>query len=162
MVTIYKSFEDFSKDHPNLDKILKEMNDNPIYLLTVSIGNIPAQYTQGFYNLAQLAPEQETVEFLRKNKNVSMEILEPYIRYDVDTSSKSVGFEMVKLMNTLAPVVIVFNEVPAPYLKYVAEVLKLSLPDTVIRFEVEEEKQPENYEDPDDFELDEDEIYIED
>lgn len=155
MVTIYKSFEDFSKDYPDLNRIADKMDSNPIYLLTVSVEPIPVYYSKFFHVLEYLAPEKATIDFLRKNKNSSMEILEPYIQYDVDSHTKNVGFEMIKLMNCLAPVIIVFNEIQFPYLKYVAEVLKLSLPDTNLRLDFD-------YSSEDVSDLEEDDIFIDD
>lgn len=132
MIKIYKSFNDFKRDYPNLEILAKEMDEKPVYLLSVSLSEIPSMYSKVFHNFEKIAPDSDTVEFLHRNKNADMDVLEPYIRYDVDSKEKSLAFEMLKIMNALAPVIIVFNEIPAQYVKYVAEVLKLSLPDTII------------------------------
>lgn len=64
-----------------------------------------------------------------------MDILAPVIQNDIDSYEKSVGIEMLKLMGTMGNANLVFNEVPLPYIKFLVEVIKLSLPNTEYCYE---------------------------
>ena len=64
-----------------------------------------------------------------------MEVLEPFLKDDIDSYEKSVGIEMLKFMGKMGNVNLVFYEVPLPYIKYLVEVIRLSLPNTEFCYE---------------------------
>lgn len=137
MINVYKNIDDFKLDYPNLDLLQNALTaDDGDYNLLVATTTIPPSLEKVFANHKRLAPNDDTLSFLRRNKNASMEVLEPFLKDDIDSYEKSVGIEMLKLMGKMGNVNLVFYEVPFPYIKYLVEVLKLSLPDTKLCYEI--------------------------
>lgn len=182
MVKVYKSIDDFKIDYPNLELLQNALtNDNGDYNLLVTTAIVPTNIEKIFTKMARLVPTEDTLSFLRRNRKAGMEILAPVIQNDVDSYEKSVGIEMLKLMGTMGNANLVFNEVPLPYIKFLVEVIKLSLPNTEYCYEpaaVQEEeasqdemcdalaqnsstpsKIPKEFQDDPD--VDEDDFYIE-
>ena len=167
MINVYKNIDDFKLDYPNLDLLQNALTtDDGDYNLLVTTTTIPPLLEKVFANHKRLAPNDDTLSFLRRNKNASMEVLEPFLKDDIDSYEKSVGIEMLKLMGNMGNVNLVFYEVPFPYIKYFVEVLKLSLPDTKLCYEVSSQDdgdltlaQPTSTLAQED--LDEEDIYIE-
>lgn len=136
MVKVYKSIDDFKIDYPNLELLQNALtNDNSDYNLLVTIAIVPTNIEKIFTKMARLVPTEETLSFIRRNRKAGMDILAPVIQNDVDSYEKSVGIEMLKLMGTMGNANLVFNEVPLPYIKFLVEVIKLSLPDTEYCYE---------------------------
>lgn len=136
MVKVYKSIDDFKIDYPNLELLQNALtNDNGDYNLLVTTAIIPTNIEKIFIKMARLVPTEDTLSFLRRNRKASMDILAPVIQNDVDSYEKSVGIEMLKLMGTMGNANLVFNEVPLPYIKFLVEVIKLSLPNTEYCYE---------------------------
>lgn len=131
MVKVYKSIDDFKIDYPNLELLQNALtNDNGDYNLLVTTAIVPTNIEKIFTKMARLVPTEDTLSFLRRNRKAGMDILAPVIQNDVDSYEKSVGIEMLKLMGTMGNANLVFNEVPLPYIKFLVEVIKLSLPNT--------------------------------
>lgn len=136
MVKVYKSIDDFKIDYPNLELLQNALtNDNGDYNLLVTTAIIPTNIEKIFTKMARLVPTEDTLSFLRRNRKAGMDILAPVIQNDVDSYEKSVGIEMLKLMGTMGNANLVFNEVPLPYIKFLVEVIKLSLPNTEYCYE---------------------------
>lgn len=136
MVKVYKSIDDFKIDYPNLELLQNALtNDNSDYNLLVTTAIVPTNIEKIFTKMARLVPTEETLSFIRRNRKAGMDILAPVIQNDVDSYEKSVGIEMLKLMGTMGNANLVFNEVPLPYIKFLVEVIKLSLPDTEYCYE---------------------------
>lgn len=136
MVKVYKSIDDFKIDYPNLELLQNALtNDNGDYNLLVTTAIVPTNIEKIFTKMARLVPTEDTLSFLRRNRKASMDILAPVIQNDVDSYEKSVGIEMLKLMGTMGNANLVFNEVPLPYIKFLVEVIKLSLPNTEYCYE---------------------------
>lgn len=136
MVKVYKSIDDFKIDYPNLELLQNALtNDNGDYNLLVTTAIVPTNIEKIFTKMARLVPTEDTLSFLRRNRKAGMDILAPVIQNDVDSYEKSVGIEMLKLMGTMGNANLVFNEVPLPYIKFLVEVIKLSLPDTEYCYE---------------------------
>ena len=136
MVKVYKSIDDFKIDYPNLELLQNALtNDNGDYNLLVTTAIVPTNIEKIFTKMARLVPTEETLSFIRRNRKAGMDILAPVIQNDVDSYEKSVGIEMLKLMGTMGNANLVFNEVPLPYIKFLVEVIKLSLPDTEYCYE---------------------------
>lgn len=136
MVKVYKSIDDFKIDYPNLELLQNALtNDNGDYNLLVTTAIIPTNIEKIFTKIARLVPTEDTLSFLRRNRKAGMDILAPVIQNDVDSYEKSVGIEMLKLMGTMGNANLVFNEVPLPYIKFLVEVIKLSLPNTEYCYE---------------------------
>lgn len=136
MVKIYKSIDDFKIDYPNLELLQNALtNDNGDYNLLVTTAIVPTNIEKIFTKMARLVPTEDTLSFLRRNRKAGMDILAPVIQNDVDSYEKSVGIEMLKLMGTMGNANLVFNEVPLPYIKFLVEVIKLSLPNTEYCYE---------------------------
>lgn len=136
MVKVYKSIDDFKIDYPNLELLQNALtNDNGDYNLLVTTAIVPTNIEKIFTKMARLVPTEDTLSFLRRNRKAGMDILAPVIQNDVDSYEKSVGIEMLKLMGTMGNANLVFNEVPLPYIKFLVEVIKLSLPNTEYCYE---------------------------
>lgn len=136
MVKVYKSIDDFKIDYPNLELLQNALtNDNGDYNLLVTTAIVPTNIEKIFTKMARLVPTEDTLSFLRRNRKAGMDILAPVIQNDVDSYEKSVGIEMLKLMGTTGNANLVFNEVPLPYIKFLVEVIKLSLPNTEYCYE---------------------------
>ena len=136
MVKVYKSIDDFKIDYPNLELLQNALtNVNGDYNLLVTTAIVPTNVEKIFTKMARLVPTEDTLSFLRRNRKAGMDILAPVIQNDVDSYEKSVGIEMLKLMGTMGNANLVFNEVPLPYIKFLVEVIKLSLPDTEYCYE---------------------------
>ena len=136
MVKVYKSIDDFKIDYPNLELLQNALtNDNGDYNLLVTTAIVPTNIEKIFTKMARLVPTEETLSFIRRNRKAGMDILAPVIQNDVDSYEKSVGIEMLKLMGTMGNANLVFNEVPLPYIKFLVEVIKLSLPNTEYCYE---------------------------
>lgn len=136
MIKIYKNIDDFKIDYPNLDLLQNALASvEGDYNLLVATTTVPSNVERNFVKHQRLAPSDDTLSFLRRNKNASMEILEPFLKDDIDSYEKSIGIEMLKLMGQMGNVNLVFYEVPLPYIKYLVEVIKLSLPDTEFCYE---------------------------
>lgn len=136
MVKVYKSIDDFKIDYPNLELLQNALtNDNGDYNLLVTTAIVPTNIEKIFTKMARLVPTEDTLSFLRRNRKAGMDILAPVIQNDVDSYEKSVGIEMLKLMGTIGNANLVFNEVPLPYIKFLVEVIKLSLPNTEYCYE---------------------------
>lgn len=136
MVKVYKSIDDFKIDYPNLELLQNALtNDNGDYNLLVTTAIVPTNIEKIFTKMARLVPTEDTLSFLRRNRKAGMDILTPVIQNDVDSYEKSVGIEMLKLMGTMGNANLVFNEVPLPYIKFLVEVIKLSLPNTEYCYE---------------------------
>lgn len=136
MVKVYKSIDDFKIDYPNLELLQNALtNNNGDYNLLVTTAIVPTNIEKIFTKMARLVPTEDTLSFLRRNRKAGMDILAPVIQNDVDSYEKSVGIEMLKLMGTMGNANLVFNEVPLPYIKFLVEVIKLSLPDTEYCYE---------------------------
>lgn len=136
MVKVYKSIDDFKIDYPNLELLQNALtNDNGDYNLLVTTAIVPTNIEKIFTKMARLVPTEDTLSFLRRNRKAGMDILAPVIQNDVDSYEKNVGIEMLKLMGTMGNANLVFNEVPLPYIKFLVEVIKLSLPDTEYCYE---------------------------
>lgn len=136
MVKVYKSIDDFKIDYPNLELLQNALtNDNGDYNLLVTTAIVPTNIEKIFTKMARLVPTEDTLSFLRRNRKASMDILAQVIQNDVDSYEKSVGIEMLKLMGTMGNANLVFNEVPLPYIKFLVEVIKLSLPNTEYCYE---------------------------
>lgn len=136
MVKVYKSIDDFKIDYPNLELLQNALtNDNGDYNLLVTTAIIPTNIEKIFTKMARLVPTEDTLSFLRRNRKAGMDILALVIQNDVDSYEKSVGIEMLKLMGTMGNANLVFNEVPLPYIKFLVEVIKLSLPNTEYCYE---------------------------
>lgn len=136
MVKVYKSIDDFKIDYPNLELLQNALtNDNGDYNLLVTTSIVPTNIEKIFTKMARLVPTEDTLSFLRRNRKAGMDILAPVIQNDVDSYEKSVGIEMLKLMGTMGNANLVFNEVPLPYIKFLVEVIKLSLPNTEYCYE---------------------------
>lgn len=136
MVKVYKSIDDFKIDYPNLELLQNALtNDNGDYNLLVTTAIVPTNIEKIFTKMARLTPTEDTLSFIRRNRKAGMDILAPVIQNDVDSYEKSVGIEMLKLMGTMGNANLVFNEVPLPYIKFLVEVIKLSLPDTEYCYE---------------------------
>lgn len=136
MVKVYKSIDDFKIDYPNLELLQNALtNDNGDYNLLVTTAIVPTNIEKIFTKMARLVPTEDTLSFLRRNRKAGMDVLAPVIQNDVDSYEKSVGIEMLKLMGTMGNANLVFNEVPLPYIKFLVEVIKLSLPDTEYCYE---------------------------
>lgn len=136
MVKVYKSIDDFKIDYPNLELLQNALtNDNGDYNLLVTTAIVPTNIEKIFTKMARLVPTEDTLSFIRRNRKAGMDILAPVIQNDVDSYEKSVGIEMLKLMGTMGNANLVFNEVPLPYIKFLVEVIKLSLPDTEYCYE---------------------------
>lgn len=148
MVKVYKSIDDFKIDYPNLELLQNALtNDNGDYNLLVTTAIVPTNIEKIFTKMARLVPTEDTLSFLRRNRKAGMDILAPVIQNDVDSYEKSVGIEMLKLMGTMGNANLVFNEVPLPYIKFLVEVIKLSLPNTEYCYEpaaVPEEEASQN------------------
>lgn len=143
MVKVYKSIDDFKIDYPNLELLQNALtNDNGDYNLLVTTAIVPTNIEKIFTKMARLVPTEDTLSFIRRNRKAGMDILAPVIQNDVDSYEKSVGIEMLKLMGTMGNANLVFNEVPLPYIKFLVEVIKLSLPNTEYCYEpaVQEEE----------------------
>lgn len=136
MVKVYKSIDDFKIDYPNLELLQNALtNDNGDYNLLVTTAIVPTNIEKIFTKMARLVPTEDTLSFIRRNRKAGMDILAPVIQNDVDSYEKSVGIEMLKLMGTMGNANLVFNEVPLPYIKFLVEVIKLSLPNTEYCYE---------------------------
>lgn len=136
MVKVYKSIDDFKIDYPNLELLQNALtNVNGDYNLLVTTAIVPTNIEKIFTKMARLVPTEDTLSFLRRNRKAGMDVLAPVIQNDVDSYEKSVGIEMLKLMGTMGNANLVFNEVPLPYIKFLVEVIKLSLPDTEYCYE---------------------------
>lgn len=136
MVKVYKSIDDFKIDYPNLELLQNALtNDNGDYNLLVTTAIVPTNIEKIFTKMARLVPTEDTLSFLRRNRKAGMDILAPVIQNDIDSYEKSVGIEMLKLMGTMGNANLVFNEVPLPYIKFLVEVIKLSLPNTEYCYE---------------------------
>lgn len=136
MVKVYKSIDDFKIDYPNLELLQNALtNNNGDYNLLVTTAIVPTNIEKIFTKMARLVPTEDTLSFLRRNRKAGMDILAPVIQNDVDSYEKSVGIEMLKLMGTMGNANLVFNEVPLPYIKFLVEVIKLSLPNTEYCYE---------------------------
>lgn len=136
MVKVYKSIDDFKIDYPNLELLQNALtNDNGDYNLLVTTAIVPTNIEKIFTKMARLVPTEDTLSFLRRNRKAGMDILAPVIQNDVDSYEKSIGIEMLKLMGTMGNANLVFNEVPLPYIKFLVEVIKLSLPNTEYCYE---------------------------
>lgn len=136
MVKVYKSIDDFKIDYPNLELLQNALtNDNGDYNLLVTTAIVPTNIEKIFTKMARLVPTEDTLSFIRRNRKAGMDILATVIQNDVDSYEKSVGIEMLKLMGTMGNANLVFNEVPLPYIKFLVEVIKLSLPDTEYCYE---------------------------
>ena len=136
MVKVYKSIDDFKIDYPNLELLQNALtNDNCDYNLLVTTAIVPTNIEKIFTKMARLVPTEDTLSFLRRNRKAGMDILAPVIQNDIDSYEKSVGIEMLKLMGTMGNANLVFNEVPLPYIKFLVEVIKLSLPNTEYCYE---------------------------
>lgn len=136
MVKVYKSIDDFKIDYPNLELLQNALtNDNGDYNLLVTTAIVPTNIEKIFTKMARLVPTEETLSFIRRNRKAGMDILAPVIQNDVDSYEKSVGIEMLKLMGIMGNANLVFNEVPLPYIKFLVEVIKLSLPNTEYCYE---------------------------
>ena len=136
MVKVYKSIDDFKIDYPNLELLQNALtNVNGDYNLLVTTAIVPTNIEKIFTKMARLVPTEDTISFLRRNRKAGMDVLAPVIQNDVDSYEKSVGIEMLKLMGTMGNANLVFNEVPLPYIKFLVEVIKLSLPDTEYCYE---------------------------
>lgn len=136
MVKVYKSIDDFKIDYPNLELLQNALtNVNGDYNLLVTTAIVPTNIEKIFTKMARLVPTEDTLSFLRRNRKAGMDVLAPVIQNDVDSYEKSVGIEMLKLMGTTGNANLVFNEVPLPYIKFLVEVIKLSLPDTEYCYE---------------------------
>lgn len=136
MVKVYKSIDDFKIDYPNLELLQNALtNDNGDYNLLVTTAIVPTNIEKIFTKMARLVPTEDTLSFIRRNRKACMDILAPVIQNDVDSYEKSVGIEMLKLMGTMGNANLVFNEVPLPYIKFLVEVIKLSLPNTEYCYE---------------------------
>lgn len=148
MVKVYKSIDDFKIDYPNLELLQNALtNDNGDYNLLVTTAIVPTNIEKIFTKMARLVPTEDTLSFLIRNRKAGMDILAPVIQNDVDSYEKSVGIEMLKLMGTMGNANLVFNEVPLPYIKFLVEVIKLSLPNTEYCYEpaaVSEEEASQN------------------
>lgn len=148
MVKVYKSIDDFKIDYPNLELLQNALtNDNGDYNLLVTTAIVPTNIEKIFTKMARLVPTEDTLSFLIRNRKAGMDILAPVIQNDVDSYEKSVGIEMLKLMGTMGNANLVFNEVPLPYIKFLVEVIKLSLPNTEYCYEpaaVPEEEASQN------------------
>lgn len=136
MVKVYKSIDDFKIDYPNLELLQNALtNDNGDYNLLVTTAIVPTNIEKIFTKMARLVPIEDTLSFIRRNRKAGMDILATVIQNDVDSYEKSVGIEMLKLMGTMGNANLVFNEVPLPYIKFLVEVIKLSLPNTEYCYE---------------------------
>ena len=136
MVKVYKSIDDFKIDYPNLELLQNALtNDNGDYNLLVTTAIVPTNIEKIFTKMARLVPTEDTLSFPRRNRKAGMDILAPVIQNDVDSYEKSVGIEMLKLIGTMGNANLVFNEVPLPYIKFLVEVIKLSLPNTEYCYE---------------------------
>lgn len=136
MIKVYKSIDDFKIDYPNLDLLQNALaSGEGDYNLLVAATTVPSSVERNFVKHKRLAPNDDTLSFLRRNKNVSMEVLEPFLKDDIDSYEKSVGIEMLKFMGKMGNVNLVFYEVPLPYIKYLVEVIRLSLPNTEFCYE---------------------------
>lgn len=136
MVKVYKSIDDFKIDYPNLELLQNALtNDNGDYNLLVTTAIVHTNIEKIFTKMARLVPTEDTLSFIRRNRKAGMDILAPVIQNDVDSYEKSVGIEMLKLMGTMGNANLVFNEVPLPYIKFLVEVIKLSLPNTEYCYE---------------------------
>ena len=136
MIKVYKSIDDFKIDYPNLDLLQNALaSGEGDYNLLVVATTVPSSVERNFVKHQRLAPNDDTLSFLRRNKNVSMEVLEPFLKDDIDSYEKSVGIEMLKFMGKMGNVNLVFYEVPLPYIKYLVEVIRLSLPNTEFCYE---------------------------
>ena len=136
MIKVYKSIDDFKIDYPNLDLLQNALaSGEGDYNLLVAATTVPSSVERNFVKHQRLAPNDDTLSFLRRNKNVSMEVLEPFLKDDIDSYEKSVGIEMLKFMGKMGNVNLVFSEVPLPYIKYLVEVIRLSLPNTEFCYE---------------------------
>ena len=136
MIKVYKSIDDFKIDYPNLDLLQNALaSGEGDYNLLVAATTVPSSVERIFVKHQRLAPNDDTLSFLRRNKNVSMEVLEPFLKDDIDSYEKSVGIEMLKFMGKMGNVNLVFYEVPLPYIKYLVEVIRLSLPNTEFCYE---------------------------
>lgn len=136
MVKVYKSIDDFKIDYPNLELLQNALtNVNGDYNLLVTTAIVPTNVEKIFTKMTRLVPTEDTLSFLRRNRKAGMDVLAPVIQNDVDSYEKSVGIEMLKLMGTTGNANLVFNEVPLPYIKFLVEVIKLSLPDTEYCYE---------------------------
>lgn len=136
MVKVYKSIDDFKIDYPNLELLQNVLtNDNGDYNLLVTTAIVPTNIEKIFTKMTRLVPTEDTLSFIRRNRKAGMDILAPVIQNDVDSYEKSVGIEMLKLMGTMGNANLVFNEVPLPYIKFLVEVIKLSLPNTEYCYE---------------------------
>lgn len=136
MIKVYKSIDDFKIDYPNLDLLQNALvSGEGDYNLLVAATTVPSSVERNFVKHQRLAPNDDTLSFLRRNKNVSMEVLEPFLKDDIDSYEKSVGIEMLKFMGKMGNVNLVFYEVPLPYIKYLVEVIRLSLPNTEFCYE---------------------------
>lgn len=137
MIRVYKSIEDFKIDYPNLDLLQNALvSAEGDYNLLVTKTTVPASVERNFVKHQRLAPNDDTLSFLRRNRNAKMEVLEPFLKDDIDSYGKSVGIEMLKFMGRIGDVNLVFHEIPIQYIKYLVEVIKLSLPDTKFCYEV--------------------------
>ena len=136
MIKVYKSIDDFKIDYPNLDLLQNALaSGEGDYNLLVAATTVPSSVERNFVKHQRLAPNDDTLSFLRRNKNVSMEVLEPFLKDDIDSYEKSVGIEMLKFMGKMGNVNLVFYEVPLPYIKYLVEVIWISLPNTEFCYE---------------------------
>lgn len=136
MIKVYKSIDDFKIDYPNLDLLQNALaSGEGDYNLLVAATTVPSSVERNFVKHQRLAPNDDTLSFLRRNKNVSMEVLEPFLKDDIDSYEKSVGIGMLKFMGKMGNVNLVFYEVPLPYIKYLVEVIRLSLPNTEFCYE---------------------------
>ena len=136
MIKVYKSIDDFKIDYPNLDLLQNALaSGEGDYNLLVVATTVPSSVERNFVKHQRLAPNDDTLSFLRRNKNVSMEVLEPFLKDDIDSYEKSVGIEMLKFMGKMGNVNLVFYEVPLPYIKYLVEIIRLSLPNTEFCYE---------------------------
>lgn len=136
MIKVYKSIDDFKIDYPNLDLLQNALaSGEGDYNLLVAATTVPSSIERNFVKHQRLAPNDDTLSFLRRNKNVSMEVLEPFLKDDIDSYEKSVGIEMLKFMGKMGNVNLVFYEVPLPYIKYLVEIIRLSLPNTEFCYE---------------------------
>ena len=136
MIKVYKSIDDFKIDYPNLDLLQNALaSGEGDYNLLVAATTVPSSVERNFVKHQRLAPNDDTLSFLRRNKNVSMEVLEPFLKDDIDSYEKSVGIEMLKFMGKMGNVNLVFYEVPLPYIKYLVEIIRLSLPNTEFCYE---------------------------
>lgn len=136
MIKVYKSIDDFKIDYPNLDLLQNALaSGEGDYNLLVAATTVPSSVERNFVKHQRLAPNDDILSFLRRNKNVSMEVLESFLKDDIDSYEKSVGIEMLKFMGKMGNVNLVFYEVPLPYIKYLVEVIRLSLPNTEFCYE---------------------------